>query len=30
MIGFVDFMLILGTVVIGMLLSRSDRPRWKL
>ena len=30
MIGFVDFMLILGAVAIGMLLSRSDRPRWKL
>lgn len=30
MIGVLDFMLILGTVAIGFLFSRSDRPRWKL
>ena len=30
MIGILDFMLILGAVAMGMLLSRSDRPRWKL
>lgn len=30
MIGILDFMLILGVVAIGFLLSRSDRPRWKL
>ena len=30
MIGLFDFMLILGTVFVGFLLSRSDRPRWKL
>ncbi len=30
MIGTLDFMLILGTVAMGLLLSRSDRPRWKL
>ena len=30
MIGVLDFMLILGAVAIGLLLSPSDKPRWKL
>lgn len=30
MIGILDFMLILGAVSMGFLLSGSDRSRWKL
>lgn len=30
MIGMLDFMLILGAVLMGLLFSRSDRSRWKL
>lgn len=30
MIGLLDFMLILGSVFMGLLIARSDRPRWKL
>ena len=30
MIGILDFMLILGAVTMGLLLSSSDKPRWKL